>query len=69
MSSPWNRLSEAPIVAWLWASSIAAGVSDGAAAAIVVRADMAKNFRSRSQFTLRNGHFRRGASGLDAAGL
>jgi acetyl-CoA C-acetyltransferase len=37
---------KAPIVAWPLGLFDCCGVSDGAAAAIVVRADMAKNFRS-----------------------
>ena len=46
-----NRLTveqviEAPIVAWPLGLYDCCGVSDGAAAAIVVRADMAKNFRA-----------------------
>jgi acetyl-CoA C-acetyltransferase len=46
-----NKLSveqvvNAPIVAWPLGLFDCCGVSDGAAAAIVVRADMAKNFRS-----------------------
>jgi len=46
-----NRLTveqviEAPIVAWPLGLYDCCGVSDGAAAAIVVRADMAKNFRT-----------------------
>ena len=40
-----ETIMKAPIVAWPLGLFDACGVSDGAAAAIVVRADMAKNFR------------------------
>jgi acetyl-CoA C-acetyltransferase len=41
-----EQAMKAPIVAWPLGLFDCCGVSDGAAAAIVVRADMAKNFRS-----------------------
>jgi acetyl-CoA C-acetyltransferase len=41
-----EQVMRAPIVAWPLGLYDCCGVSDGAAAAIVVRADMAKNFRS-----------------------
>jgi acetyl-CoA C-acetyltransferase len=41
-----EQVVKAPIVAWPLGLFDCCGVSDGAAAAIVVRADMAKNFRS-----------------------
>jgi acetyl-CoA C-acetyltransferase len=41
-----EQIIQAPIVAWPLGLYDCCGVSDGAAAAIVVRADMAKNFRA-----------------------
>jgi acetyl-CoA C-acetyltransferase len=41
-----EQVMQAPIVAWPLGLYDCCGVSDGAAAAIVVRADMAKNFRA-----------------------
>ena len=41
-----ETIMKAPIIAWPLGLYDCCGVSDGAAAAIVVRADMAKNFRS-----------------------
>jgi acetyl-CoA C-acetyltransferase len=41
-----EQVTKAPIIAWPLGLFDCCGVSDGAAAAIVVRADMAKNFRS-----------------------
>ncbi len=64
-----EQVMKAPIVAWPLGLFDCCGVSDGAAAAIVTRADMARNFRADPDLHQRPGYYGRRPAGHHEAGL